>query len=233
MKISLLALFAALLAFAVPGQTQTQTLSTNLTRIFDGKSLEGWEGNRKVWRVADGAIVGGTLETPISKSDYLCTAEEFENFELRASARITRTKGGRNAGVAFRSQRVPNSHEVGGYQADMGFAGNGDPIWGSLLDEFRPEPSRYPDPARPYRFLAMAARDVVDRVLRPDGWNDVVVVADGPRVQLWLNGVATVDFVEHEKVPSTGKVCLQVHSGPPEEAWYKDISIRRVLRSSR
>src|SRR5688572_173973 len=108
MKIPLLAMFAALLVFAVPAQTQTQTktLSTSVTSIFDGKSLNGWEGNRNVWRVADGAIVGGTLGIPISKGDFLCTTEEFEDFELRISARIDQTKGGRNAGVMFRSQRV-------------------------------------------------------------------------------------------------------------------------------
>ena len=26
--------------------------------IFDGKTLDGWDGNPKFWRVADGAIVG-------------------------------------------------------------------------------------------------------------------------------------------------------------------------------
>ena len=241
MSKSLLAAGVMLLAFAVSPKAQT----TVATPLFDGKSLSGWEGDRTVWRVADGSLVGGTLEAPIKKSDYLCTTNEFDNFELRASARI---RGGTNAGVAFRSQRVPGSHEVGGYQADMGFVsgeaisrlsevvpddvGRPYPLWGSLLDEFRPTASRYPDPARPYRLLAVAARDVVEPVLRPIDWNDDVVVAAGPRIQLRLNGVTTVEFVEKGNVPVAGRICLQVHSGPPEEAWYKGISISKTPGSS-
>lgn len=231
-----------LVALAVPalGQTGSET------RLFDGGSLNGWEGDRAVWRVVDGAIVGGTLERPIRESDYLCTTTEFDDFELRLSARI---KGGRNAGVHFRSQRVPNSNEVGGYQADMGFTSAETisrlsdtipddrerpyPLWGSLLDEFRPEGSRYPDPAQPYRLLAVAPRGTVERAFRPDDWNEVVVFAIGPRIRLELNGVTTVQFVEKGKVPVGGRVCLQVHSGPPSEAWYKDISIRPVAASGR
>jgi hypothetical protein len=58
-------------------------------------------------------------------------------------------------------------------------------------------------------------------------------VATGPRLQLRLNGVTTVEFVEKGNVPVAGRVCLQVHSGPPAEAWYKDISIFRILGSGR
>ena len=127
----------------------------DFVRLFDGQSLVGWEGNQSVFRVLDGAIVGGTLEAPIPQSEFLCTTQEFDDFELRLSARI---KGGSNAGVQFRSQRVPGSNQVGGYQADMGFTPgesiprlsnvtNVDtnqtyPLWGSLLDEYRPEVSR-------------------------------------------------------------------------------------------
>ena len=124
-------------------------------RLFDGLSLSGWEGDTALWRVIDGAIVGGTPNAPVRQSAYLCTRAEFADFELRLRARLT---GGPNAGVHFRSQRVPGSNEVAGYQADIGFApariiaelsgtvpGSLDqlyPLWGSLADEFRPEPDR-------------------------------------------------------------------------------------------
>lgn len=87
-------------------------------RLFDGISLNGWEGDTALWRVVDGAIVGGTLKTPVTQSEYLCTQAEFADFELQLDARIN----GPNAGVHFRSQRVPGSNEVAGYQADIGFA---------------------------------------------------------------------------------------------------------------
>lgn len=209
-------------------------------RLFDGISLNGWEGDTALWRVVDGAIVGGTLKTPVTQSEYLCTQAEFADFELQLDARIN----GPNAGVHFRSQRVPGSNEVAGYQADIGFAPGriiatlSDtvpdnlerpyPLWGSLADEFRPEPGRYPDPAQPVRFIAVAPSGLINRVLRLDDWNEIAVVAVGPRIRLQLNGVTTVDFTEKGNVPAGGKVCLQIHDGPPAEAWYKNISIRHI-----
>ena len=212
-------------------------------RLFDGRSLNGWEGDTALWRVVDGAIVGGTLKEPVTRSSYLCTRTEFDDFELRLNARIT----GPNAGVHFRSQRLPGSTDVAGYQADIGFAPGriiaelSDtvptsleqpyPLWGSLADEFRPEPGRYADPTVPVRLIAVAPSELVERVLRPDDWNEIVVVALGPRIRLKLNGVTTVDFTEKENVPTGGKICLQIHDGPPAEAWYKSISIRPIAVS--
>jgi len=34
--------------------------------LFDGKTLDGWEGNLKYWRVEEGAIVGGSLKAPLA-----------------------------------------------------------------------------------------------------------------------------------------------------------------------
>ncbi len=234
-----LLMLAGLLVAGACGDGQTP----GGVRVFDGLSLDGWEGDTALWRVVDGAIVGGTLKTPVTQSSYLCTQAEFVNFELRLSARIT----GPNAGVHFRSQRVPGSNEVAGYQADIGFAPGriiamlSDtvpdsleqpyPLWGSLADEFRPEPDRYPDPAQPVRFLVVAPSRLVKRVLWPDDWNDIAVVAVGPRIRLQLNGATTVDFTEKGNVPPGGKVCLQIHDGPPAEAWYKSISIRQIAVS--
>jgi hypothetical protein len=236
-----LLILAGLLVAVACGDGQTP----GAVRVFDGLSLNGWEGDTALWRVVDGAIVGGTLKTPVTQSAYLCTRAEFANFELRVSARIN----GPNAGVHFRSQRVPGSNEVAGYQADIGFAPGriiamlSDtvpdhleqpyPLWGSLADEFRPEPDRYPDPAQPVRLIAVAPSGLVKRVLRPDDWNEIAVAAVGPRIRLQLNGVTTVDFTEKGNVPTGGKVCLQIHDGPPAEAWYKSISIRQIAVSRR
>ena len=88
------------------------------TPLFDGRSLQGWEGNETAFRVMDGAIVGGNLEAAISQSEHLCTTREFSDFELLVEGRV---EGDPNAGVGFRSQRLPGSNEVAGYQADMGF----------------------------------------------------------------------------------------------------------------
>ena len=63
--------------------------------------------------------------------------------------------------------------------------------------------------------------------MRKNDWNHYHIRCEGPRVQLWLNGEQTVDYVEEEEgIPRTGVIGLQIHSGAPSEAWYKDIMIR-------
>src|SRR5713101_1741469 len=96
--------------------------------LFDGKTFEGWEGNLKVFRIQDGAIIGGTMKDKIPQNDFLCTKQEFGDFELRLQAKLVGE--GANAGVQFRTQRIPNHHEVIGYQCDMGHM-QGRWIWGS------------------------------------------------------------------------------------------------------
>lgn len=218
-----------------------QAQEPDLVPLFDGRSLDGWEGNLELFRVVDGSIVGGTLDSRIVADEFLCTTEEFGDFELRVEARMT---SGQIGGVQFRGKRVPGSTQVGGYQADMGFVpgvwiprlsdvkdvdpDEPYPLWGSLLDEYRPQPSRYPDSAAPYRLIAVADRKVVDPVLKPGDWNSVSVTAVRNLVEIRLNGTKTVEHVERDDVPRSGVICLQIHSGPPAQASYKNIFIRRI-----
>jgi hypothetical protein len=63
-------------------------------------------------------------------------------------------------------------------------------------------------------------------VLKPDDSNDYVIRCEGPRIRLTVNGLQTVDYTEpDEKIPRTGIIGLQIHSGGPSEAWFKDITI--------
>jgi hypothetical protein len=94
--------------------------------LFDGKTFNGWEGNLAIFRIEAGAIVGGTLAGKIARNEFLCTAREYKDFELRLKVKLL---GGdqANAGVQFRTGRIPNDHEVRGFQADMGTG-----WWGAL-----------------------------------------------------------------------------------------------------
>src|SRR5437899_11983574 len=71
------------------------------TPLFDGKTLAGWEGDEKVLRVEDGAIVAGSLKEKVAHNDFLASKEEFGDFELRLKAKLVGK--GQNAGVQFRS----------------------------------------------------------------------------------------------------------------------------------
>jgi hypothetical protein len=186
---------------------------SGFTPLFDGKSFDGWEGNHDVFRIdeAEGAIVGGSLEHDIEHNDFLCTEKVYGDFELRLKFKVLGK--GVNAGVQIRSQRIPNHHEVRGYQADLGAA-----YWGSLYDE-----------SRRNKILAAADKAVIAAVLRPNDWNDYTIRCEGPRIQLWINGRQTVDYTEpDDKIERAGILGVQIHGGPPSEAWYKDLRLKEL-----
>jgi hypothetical protein len=179
--------------------------------LFDGRSFDGWEGNLKVFRIEDGAVVGGSLKQRVARNEFLCTKKEYANFELRLKFKLLGP--GTNAGVQVRSKRVPNHREVSGYQADLG-----DGWWGCLYDESR-------------RNKVLAGPPPQDRAktIHPAEWNDYVIRCQGRRIQLWINGQATVDYTETDAtLAQTGIIGLQIHGGPPTEAWYKDIAIKEL-----
>ncbi|MDQ3347235.1 MAG: DUF1080 domain-containing protein [Acidobacteriota bacterium] len=176
--------------------------------IFDGRTLDGWEGDLKMFRVEAGAIVGGSLQNKIARNEFLCTARSYGDVELRLKVRLLGE--GANAGIQFRTRRIPDHHEVIGYQADMGPG-----YWGALYDESRRK-----------KILAAPDAATLKGLVKEADWNDYVIRAEGKRVQLVLNGVRTVDYTEEDPtVDSRGLICVQIHSGPPSEAWYKDITL--------
>lgn len=181
--------------------------------IFDGKTFQGWEGDtNKTFRIENGAIVGGTLEKAIPRNEFLCTTRDYTNFVLTLDFKLLGE--GANAGVQFRTKRIPNHHEVSGYQADMG-----DPAWwGCLYDE-----------SRRNRVLAQADVAKVNEVLRRGDWNEYKIRAEGNKITLWINGLKTVEYTEEDPdIARSGVIAVQIHGGPPSEAWYKDIKIEEL-----
>jgi hypothetical protein len=183
------------------------------TSLFDGKSLTGWEGNQSVFRVEDNAIVAGSRTEKVAHNEFLASRDEFGDFELRLQARLVGK--GQNACVQFRSQRIPDHFEMIGYQCDMGVM-NGRPIWGWLYDE-----------SRRRKFLAEADDAKLNAVLKAEDWNDLVIRCEGPRIQMWVNGLATIDYTESDAdIPHRGRLALQIHGGEPAIASYRNIRIK-------
>jgi len=182
------------------------------TSIFDGKTFKGWEGNLKIFRIEKGAIVGGTLKERIARNEFLCTRKTYKNFILKLEVKLL---GGpkANAGIQIRTRRIPNHHEVIGYQADMGQG-----WWGSLYDE-----------SRRRTMLAKADAAVIKKVLKPNEWNQYKIRCEGKRIRLFINDTQTIDYTEPDpKIPLEGVIALQIHGGPPSEAWYRKIIIKEL-----
>jgi hypothetical protein len=182
--------------------------------LFDGKTFNGWEGDtNKTWRIVDGAFVGGNLSEKVPRNEFLSTTRRYTNFVLRLKFKLL---GGEkaNAGVQIRTERIPNHHEVMGYQADMG-----DPAWwGCIYDESRRK-----------KVLAKSDIEAVNKVLKRGEWNEYTIRCEGKRIVLSINGVQTVDYTETEPgIPDYGIIAVQIHGGPPSEAWYKDITLEEL-----
>jgi len=143
-------------------EQRAQIAAPGTVDLFDGKTFSGWEGDLNWFRIEDGAIVAGTLEKEVPFNVFLCTMKEYRNFELRLEAKLTGQEA--NAGIQFRSRRIPNDNEVSGYQADMGGeSGEYDVVWGNLYDE-----------SRRNRMLETANEQELAKVLRPGDWNELV-----------------------------------------------------------
>jgi hypothetical protein len=205
-----LLLLAGLATGCAPSAAPPAAAGGEWVPLFDGETLNGWEGNFDFFRVEQGAIVGGRGGEPIPRNEFLCRGEEVGDFELRTQFRLD---PGVNSGVQIRSRRIPGSHETIGYQADLG-----DRFWGALYDE-----------SRRNRVLAEPTPAQVDRALRRGEWNQYRIVAQGPRVQLFINGTPTVDYTEPDaSVEQRGQICLQIHSGPPGEVRFRDLQFREL-----
>ena len=178
--------------------------------LFDGATLSGWEGNEEYFRVENGVIVGGTTAAPIPQNEFLCSENSYGDFEMELEFRLDE---GVNSGVQIRSERIPDSHETIGYQADLG-AG----YWGAIYDE-----------SRRNRVLLAPRDSLIERILDPTGWNHYRILAQGPRIQLFINGERTVDYTETEPdIAQSGVICLQIHSGPPGEVRFRELRIREL-----
>lgn len=189
-------------------------LAAEPTALFDGKTLTGWEGDtKKTWRIEDGAIVGGSLDEVVPRNEFLCTTKTYGDFELKVRFKLLGDPKGANAGVQIRTKRIPNHHEVSGYQADIGQG-----YWGALYDE-----------SRRNKVLAGPTKEVQDKAVKRDDWNDYVIRCEGSRIRLWLNGQLTVDYTEKDdKIERTGIIGLQVHGGAKTKVMYKDITIEEL-----
>lgn len=192
----------------------TQLVAADAIPLFDGKTFAGWEGDTKTtWRIDNGEIVAGDVAKQQPRNEFLCTEKRYANFDLRLKIKLTGTEGFVNAGIQFRTERIPNHHEVSGFQADFGAGFDG-----ALYDE-----------SRRNKVLAKPDKDTLAKASKPGEWNDYRIRVEGDRIQLWLNGVQTVDYTETDpKIAKTGIIALQIHGSAKSEVRYKDIAIEEL-----
>ncbi len=186
--------------------------------LFDGETLQGWEGDPDWWDVREGKIVGGSNRRDIPNNTFLMTEASFQNFELVMQIRL-RGKGDRpNSGIQVRSARVPDSPEVEGYQVDVG-----DGYWGKLYDERR------------RGWLVGTGNNTIEKgkkAANSSGWNKYRIRCEGPTISAWINGTKMFEYTEtDESIPLNGKIGIQVHGGGPTLVEVKKAVVRRLPAS--
>jgi len=199
--------------------------------LFDGKSLEGWNGKPEFWSVEDGAITGQTTkENPTKGNTFLIwEGGELGDFELRVKFRIF----GGNSGIQYRSKHLGNN-VVGGYQADFEA---GDKWTGILYDEKgrgvlaqRGQKVEIgPDGKKNAVGKINEPSDIQDAFKKED-WNEYVITAKGNHITQELNGEPTIELIDNQESERemSGILALQLHAGPPMKVQFKDIRLKKL-----
>lgn len=174
--------------------------------FLSGKDTAGWEGLLDYWTVKDGVLTGSSPQG-LKFNTFLCSKKKYGDFELQFQIRL---KGGQgNSGVQIRSEIFePKTFAVKGPQCDIGGQ-----YWGSLYGEHFGG------------MMKAADAKLVKKVLKPDDFNDYHIKAVGKHVTIKLNGNVTVDG-DFPKMPDTGIIAWQLHSGGPMEVTFRNIQFK-------
>jgi len=220
------------------GFGSTHLQAGDWTRIFNGKTLDGWKApDMSYFSVEDGAITGQTTRehNPPENQFIVWQGSTVDDFELRFKFRLFGPKA--NSGMQFRSQ-VKERGLVHGYQADMATAG---PYLGAIWDEYgerrslaaRGEKSVINE-AGQKTATRFAAAEALLKGVNLEDWNEYHITARGPHIVLRINGEVTAELEDREtgKAASSGVLAMPIIPGEPMKVQYKDIQLKVLSKKS-
>ena len=215
MKLLLILALACVGATADINRLTPQEKKDGYALLFNGKNLDGWDGDRSRWSVRDGAIVGSSDGRPFKVNTFLIYKKRpFSDFILKASIKLRN----HNSGIQFRSEQLPGpGWMVRGLQADASDAGDKS-AWGNYYEERGRSRTMMKTPDEGW----LKAKSV----LRKQEWNTYEILADGEHIRLTFNGVVTVDT--QEKQSRDGIIALQLHAGEPMRVEFRDVKIKAL-----
>ena len=208
----------AIIAFALPddreqpARTSSTAAGDGWIDLFDGETLNGWVhmNGAHTFTVEDGAIVGRTVESSASMNSFLCSLQEFADFELELETMVDRVT---NQGIQIRTRVRPLQGEGRGFEWVPGRI-TGPQVEVRRYYKGQPTPGLLYGEALGTGWLSSKEK-IQDghRHFIDDGWNRLRIVAQGPRIQTWVNGQPVEDLV-HQEVYGThpsGFIALQIH----------------------
>ena len=204
--------------------------------IFDGKSLDGWEGNPKYWRVEDGALIGEITPDTIIKSNtfIIWRGGAPKDFELKADYRITASG---NSGINYRSVVVPdtvtpeNRFAMRGYQADIDgqnrYTGQNYEEKGRLFLALRGQVTHVVGGRKPIILSTIGDTNDLAGFISKD-WNSYHLIVRGNTLVHILNGHLMCVVIDDDAAnrASEGLIGVQVHVGGPMKVEYRNFRLK-------
>ena len=204
--------------------------------LFNGKDLEGWDGNPIHWSVEDGAIVGvNTKENPTKGNTFLIwKGGNLKDFDLTLECKIDSG----NSGIQYRSFIKPGEHDgwrIGGYQADFE---SGDKYSGICYGEAfrgilcmrgdRTTLSRDQSGKLVKSVVKIGETTKLGLSIKKKDWNSYRIVADGFRFEHYINGVKMCELIDNDEKErrAEGLLAFQVHAGPPMKVYFRNIVLK-------
>lgn len=173
--------------------------------MFDGKTLKGWKGDPRLWKVEQRAIAGCTDGIELTANSFLTyVTREFSDFTFRCSVKLRN----HNSGVQYRSVQLPD-YVVKGYQADMAE----DNWWGGIYEE---KGTR--------GVMVNGWTGKAEKVVKRDDWNDLEIHCNGPYHRITLNGMVTAELEDTSRMK--GIIALQLHRGPGMRVDFRELRIQ-------
>lgn len=231
--------------------TSTQQASPSadgFISMFDGKTLDGWQGDTAYWHVEDGAIVGEeTTETaPLLKANTFLIWQKGQpsDFELTAEYKIS-AEG--NSGVQYRSEMVEGvPFGMRGYQLDIDgpnqYTGQNYEERGRTILAFPGQKVTLPEVSGPIDQYAkgniwrasvitdsLGSRDSLKALIKTGDWNTLRIVAKGNHLQHYINDVLMCDITDDDvkNRKSSGLIGLQLHAGHVMRVEFRHIQIKQ------
>jgi hypothetical protein len=223
-----------LLAIGAQGQPKIAPMEdVGFVPIFDGKTLNGWDGDPVFWRVEDGAIVGQTLvdRQPKQNTFLIWRGGSPANFELKVKYKLT----GFNSGIQYRSVELPDiKYAMKGYQADM----DGEQTYtGQIYEErgrgflaLRGQFTYIGDGKKPALVSSLGDPAELKALIKGADWNDLHIIARGNTLVQILNGRVMSMLIDDDTAnrKMEGLIGIQVHLGPPMKIEVRDIRLKKL-----
>lgn len=201
--------------------------------IFDGKSMQGWEGDTNFWRIENGEIVGETTtdKQPVQNTFLIWRGGSPANFELKLQYKLT----GFNSGIQIRSIELPDiKFAMKGYQADMDaqqqYTGQFYEERGRGFLALRGMASYIGTNGKPGLIASTGDNAALKAFIHNDDWNDLHLIARGNTLIQILNGHLMSMIIDDDTTnrKMDGLIGIQVHKGPAMKIEVRNIRIKNL-----